>query len=290
MLQELTQFKQRLLVGSFLAILLFICIYLSPNPYFRPFFALILASIVSLAVFEYYKIAKAKGFLPLERLGVLTAFCYVLAVFLTTQSETMNFLPETVLVLGGLFMFTNYFVIGLNPLVNTAITFFAIIYLALPLSTILKITYFFRENSTEDGRWWLLFLLLVTKLTDTGAYFVGKKFGKHKLAPYISPGKTWEGAVGGFFTALFGAIVLYYVLHSIYLISPMDLSLFHSVWLAGVLSVIAQFGDLAESLLKRDVGVKDSNQFPGFGGVLDLVDSLIFTAPLMYIFLKIQAA
>ena len=290
MLDQMSHFKQRLLVGGIATVILFICIWLSPYPYFRPFFTLILSFIIGGAVFEYYKIAKAKGFLPLDTIGIICSVAYVFAVFLSTQSKAMQFLPEIILVLSGLFIFTNYFVQGPSPFANSAITFFAIAYLAIPLACLLNITYFFSSESTQDGRWWLVFLIMVTKMTDTGAFFTGKLFGKHKLAPYISPGKTWEGAIGGFITALLTGLILFYLVNFMYEVPPINLSLFLSIWLSGVLSVIAQFGDLAESLLKRDGGVKDSNQLPGLGGMLDVVDSLVFTAPLMYIYLKIQAS
>ena len=291
MLDRLSHFKQRLLVGSIATVILLTFIWLSPYPYFRPFFALILSFIVGGAVYEYYKIAKAKGFQPLDTIGIICSVAYVFAVFLSTQSKAMLFLPEMMLVLTGLVIFTNYFVTGPSPFANTAITFFAIAYLAMPLACILNITYFFPADSALDGRWWLVFLIMVTKMTDTGAFFIGRKFGKHKLVPYISPGKTWEGAIGGFFTALLTSFVLYYLVNFMYETPPINLSLFHSLWLGGVLSVIAQFGDLAESLLKRDAQVKDSNsKVPGLGGMLDIVDSLVFTAPLMYIYLKIQAS
>jgi phosphatidate cytidylyltransferase len=290
MLDQMSHFKQRLLVGGIATIILFICIWLSPYPYFRPFFTLILSFIVGGAVFEYYKIAKGKGFLPLDTIGIICSMAYVFAVFLSTQSKAMEFLPEMMLVTTGLLIFTNYFVKGPSPFVNSAITFFGFAYLALPLACLLNITYFFPADSTQDGRWWLIFLIMVTKMTDTGAYFAGKRFGSHKLAPYMSPGKTWEGAIGGFITALITGVCIHYLINFTYETPPINLSLFHSIWLGGVLSVIAQFGDLAESLLKRDVGVKDSNQLPGLGGMLDVVDSLVFTAPLMYIYLKIQAS
>lgn len=290
MLTKMSHFKERLLFGSIATAILLIFIWLSPYPYFRPFFALILSFVVGTAVFEYYKIAKTKGFLPLDTIGIISSISYVFAVFLSTQSKAMNFLPELILVLTGLVIFTNYFVTGINPFANIAITFFPIAYLALPLACILNITYFFPIESSLDGRWWLVFLIVVTKMTDTGAYFIGKQFGKHKLAPYISPGKTWEGAIGGFFTALLTSFFLYYLVNFIYTTPPIDLSLFQSIWLAGVLSVIAQFGDLAESLLKRDAQVKDSNDLPGLGGVLDIVDSLVFTAPFMYIYLNTQVS
>lgn len=287
---KMTHTQQRLVVGGIATAIVLIFIWLSPYQYFKPFYTLVTAAIVGGAVWEYYQIAKNKGFQPLETIGIVSTVAYLFAVFLTTESHDLRFLPEIILWLTLLMIFINYFVNGPNPFVNTAVTLFAIGYLTIPLSTLITITYFFPADSTQDGRIWLLYLIAVTKMTDTGAFFVGKAFGKHKLAPYISPGKTWEGAIGGFITALLTGFALNLIFHAFYEVPPFDLNLFRCIWLAGIISVIAQFSDLAESLLKRDVGVKDSNQLPGLGGMLDIVDSLVFTAPVMYIYLKMQTA
>ncbi len=128
---------------------------------------------------------------------------------------------------------------------------------------------------------WLFFLIAVTKATDTFAYFVGKRYGHNYFVPKLSPKKTIEGALGGLAAAIITALLF--------------LPLFpHSSWvelsLLGLsLGVAAEFGDLAESLLKRDANIKDSNVLPGFGGVLDIVDSLIFTTPLLYCYLKAKS-
>jgi len=286
----MTHTQQRLVVGGIATVIVLIFIWLSPYQYFRPFYTLITAGIIGSAVWEYYQIAKNKGFQPLETIGIVSVVAYVFAVFLTTQNHALRFLPEIILWLTLLVIFMNYFVCGPHPFVNTAVTLFAIGYLAIPLATLINITYFFPADSTQDGRFWLLYLIAVTKMTDTGAFFVGKAWGKHKLSPYISPGKTWEGAIGGFATALFIGFLFYLIFNTFYEVPPFDLNLFRCLWLAGIISVIAQFSDLAESLLKRDVGIKDSNQLPGLGGMLDIVDSLVFTAPLMYIYLKMQTA
>ena len=123
-------------------------------------------------------------------------------------------------------------------------------------------------------------------MTDTGGFFIGKKFGKEKLAPYISPKKTWEGALGGFVAAIFSSIAVVFFA-SIFDPEAFGLTLWQSIWLGAGIGICAQIGDLSESLLKRDGGIKDSNQVPGLGGMLDIVDSLVFSAPLVYIFLKV---
>lgn len=128
-------------------------------------------------------------------------------------------------------------------------------------------------------------MILVTKMSDTGAYFTGKLIGRHKLIPRISPGKTIEGTIGGFVAAIASA-GLFFVTIGPRLFEELDQPL--AVWqwsLYGALVAAAgMIGDLAESLIKRDLGRKDSSSWlPGLGGVLDIVDSLLFAAPVAYV-------
>jgi len=126
----------------------------------------------------------------------------------------------------------------------------------------------------------IAFLILVTKATDVGAYLIGKKFGKTLLIPRISPKKTKEGALGGL---IFGSVT---ALLFGKLLTGMEY--YHILFLGLLLSIIGQVGDLAESLFKRDFDVKDSSHsLPGLGGVLDVIDSLLFTAPIFYFYIKI---
>jgi phosphatidate cytidylyltransferase len=134
-----------------------------------------------------------------------------------------------------------------------------------------------------DGRFYLLYFLLVTKFSDTGAYVVGSLIGRHKMIPRISPGKTWEGFFGAIAVST-GASVLFARWAGDRL-AGMDWV--HAIILGVLLSVAAVVGDLIESLFKREAGVKDSGRFfPGIGGILDLLDSLMFNAPLMYVYLR----
>jgi phosphatidate cytidylyltransferase len=126
-------------------------------------------------------------------------------------------------------------------------------------------------------------LLVIIVLSDTGAYFVGRAIGRHKLAPRISPKKTWEGAVGGVAAALLGTGAAWYIGRTWDLASLPAWSLWEYA-LAGVLLAIAgQIGDLVESMMKRDAGVKDSGTLlPGHGGILDRCDGFLFAGPMMY--------
>ena len=124
----------------------------------------------------------------------------------------------------------------------------------------------------------LSFFFLVLMGADAGAYYIGRALGKHKLAPKISPGKTWEGAVGGLAAALAFATLAHFWFFR-------ELPLKYTLSLAAIMTIVGIFGDLAESALKRGAGAKDAaNILPGHGGILDRLDSLLFNAPLIYYF------
>jgi len=126
----------------------------------------------------------------------------------------------------------------------------------------------------------ILYLILVTKSTDIGAYFVGSKLGRHKLIPRISPNKTVEGLLGGLLFSVAASLLYIKFLPSF--------SLTHLLILGFVLGILSQVGDLSESLIKRDCQTKDSGTtLPGLGGILDAIDSLLFTAPVFYFYVKV---
>ena len=153
---------------------------------------------------------------------------------------------------------------------DSAVTLFGVLYLGLTLST-LSMT-----RLLPQGEWLIFFLLLVTWASDTGAYYVGTLYGRHRLAPTISPKKTVEGLVGG----LIGAIIVAYAARWWFL--P-ELSSLDCLILATLLTITGLWGDLTESAMKRSVGMKDSGGIlPGHGGMLDRLDSLLFTAPVFY--------
>jgi phosphatidate cytidylyltransferase len=133
-----------------------------------------------------------------------------------------------------------------------------------------------RLHHLTAGRHWLMFALMVNWIGDTGAYYAGRKFGRHKLAPSVSPGKTWEGAAASAITGIvFGLIYL-----------PLAItgtSFLKAGILAATANIAGQIGDLAESAIKRGAGVKDSGTLlPGHGGMLDRVDSTLFALPVVY--------
>lgn len=280
--------KQRLAVSILGIAVLIVVIYFSPYGLFKLLFALLMAGVIGMALWEYYHIAKANGYQPQAGIGILFTFLYIFGLYANSLWPYHHAVPEVILGLMLVAGFTYYFIRGSDPFVNLAITAFGVFYLTIPLGCFFDINYFFPPESEQDGRWWLFYVLAVTKMTDTGAYFIGKSYGKTQLAPYISPKKTYEGAFGGLVSGIMTSFCIYAAAHIFYSQPPLGMTLLQSLWLGVLMSLLAQFGDLAESLLKRDMGVKDSNQLPGLGGFLDIVDSLVFTAPLIYIFLKVH--
>ena len=159
-------------------------------------------------------------------------------------------------------------------------TLFGLMYVPWLLNFIQKINFF---SPPVEGHYYLLYFMLVTKFSDSGAYAVGSLIGRHKMIPRISPGKTWEGFAGAVVVST-AASVLFASLAGRHLAG---MTPWHAVILGVILSVGAVVGDLIESLFKREAGLKDSGRlFPGIGGILDLLDSLLFNAPLMYLYLR----
>ncbi len=140
--------------------------------------------------------------------------------------------------------------------------------------------YFVLLRKTYEGRDLVFFTVLTVWITDTGAYAVGRAIGRHKMSPAVSPGKTWEGSIGSLITG-FAAV---FVLNKVF---DIGLALEHSIALGLLLPPVIMAGDLAESALKRGLGIKDSSGLvPGHGGIADRLDSLLFAAPFVYYYLR----
>jgi phosphatidate cytidylyltransferase len=160
-------------------------------------------------------------------------------------------------------------------------TLFGLMYVPWLLNFIQKINFF--PGIGDNGKFYVLYFILVTKFSDTGAYAIGSLIGTHKMIPRISPGKTWEGFGGAIVLSTAASLVFTHFLGD----KMPGMKPLHAVVLGVVLSLTAVVGDLIESLFKREAGVKDSGKlFPGIGGILDLLDSLLFNAPIMYLYLR----
>jgi phosphatidate cytidylyltransferase len=249
--------------------------------------AMLVLAVAGLA--EFYGLAEKSGLRCFTGWGIAGGVLLMVGTFLHVQgwlgpagsAAQVNDFEVGFLILFVLGLCVRQFATrdGSRAIPNVAVTLLGLMYVPWLLNFIQKIHFFPGLNGTL----YLLYFIVVTKCSDIGAYCVGSLIGRHKMIPRISPGKTWEG-FGGAIVVSTGASVLFARLAGERL-AGMDLR--HAVILGVVLSVAAVVGDLIESIFKREAGVKDSGRFfPGIGGILDLLDSLLFNAPLMYLYLR----
>ncbi len=173
-----------------------------------------------------------------------------------------------------------------EPLQTMAYTLFGLLYVLWLFNFMTKIVYLMPRSSSGavTGQFYCLYLIAVTKFSDMGAYLVGSAVGRHLMVPHISAKKTWEGFFGALAFALLASLMLFKLMPG----HLAALNWTHATVLGLLLGFAAVVGDLAESIIKRSAGVKDSGNFlPGIGGALDLVDSLLFTAPLLFFYLRL---
>ncbi len=173
-----------------------------------------------------------------------------------------------------------------EPLQTMAYTLFGLLYVLWLFNFMTKIVYLTPRSSSGavTGQFYCLYLIAVTKFSDMGAYLVGSAVGRHLMIPHISAKKTWEGFFGALAFALLASLMLFKLMPG----HLAALNWTHATVLGLLLGFAAVVGDLAESIIKRSTGVKDSgNLLPGIGGALDLVDSLLFTAPLLFFYLRL---
>lgn len=246
--------------------------------------AILLSVLAALAAWELFRIARETGVLPLEPAGIALAALLPIAVH--AQRLGLYTLSLTTLVALALLLFAaTIWLRGPTgkPLASVAITAFGVMYAGL-FSYIYALRYHDYAIGAAAGTALVLLPVLLTWATDVGAYAFGRSFGRKKLIPSISPGKTVEGAVGGLGLAI--VVCLLYVRFILMRYAQLGLTIQGAVLFAIVVSVAAQTGDLAESLLKREAGVKDSSRIiPGHGGILDRFDSLLFVMPIAFLLL-----
>ena len=275
-------------------------------------FSLLVLGVALLAAREYLDIAEASGMHPYRGLSYAMVSWVPLALFEILRTFNVHALLQiylfalvTPLVLLALVLL----VLGLRRdsltqvLSDAAVTYMALPYIAIPLSLMIV------QRVNETGALLLLFLMVIVWSGDISAYYVGRAIGKHKLAPRVSPGKTWEGAIASVAGSIIVALFLFHfavpieaLLSGLHLwggmpvnaYDPTGSTLLYSsyagpLWLVALfalaVNVGAQLGDLVESALKRGAGVKDSGSLlPGHGGILDRIDALLFALPVGWLF------
>jgi phosphatidate cytidylyltransferase len=241
--------------------------------------------VLARAVWEFYRICEAKGLRTYKVWGVIGTLALVSGSwFFYRQPQRLQLSYDfdiLILLVFALGVFIRQFPQKLNPqgIETMAVTLFGLIYVAWLGNFITRINF-----ASPHGRYFIMLLVVVTKFTDMGAYIVGSIMGRHKLIPRISPKKTWEGTIGGVAFAVGGAFLCRWVMP----VEMAQLTNVHAMIIGLLLGVAAVIGDLAESLIKREAGVKDSSAIlPGHGGCLDMIDSLLFTAPLLYVYMRL---
>ena len=228
-----------------------------------------IALVAVLAMVEFLALGKAKGY------DVPVVLCTIIMLLIMAAFV----LPDLSVELGmfaALLVIPGWYVVGRksleDSLPSSAVAVLATTYVGMLGGSLIRL----RNDFPQDGANLVFFLLLVVWLGDSGAYYVGKQFGKHKLSPRISPKKTVEGLAGGVAASIITALVIHFTFFP-------RMPLLHAIIAGVVLSVAGVIGDLAESMWKRSAAVKDSGTLlPGHGGFLDRFDSILFTAPILY--------
>ena len=246
--------------------------------------AIVLSVLAALAAWEFFRMARETGALPLEAAGIALAALLPIAVH--AQRLGLYTLSLTAIVAMALVLFAS--TIWLRgptgkPVSSVSITAFGVLYAGV-FAYIYALRYHDYAVGGAAGTALVFLPIFLTWTTDVGAYAFGRMFGRKKLIPSVSPGKTVEGAVGGLGLTI--VICLLYVRFVLMPYAQLGLTIQGAVLFAIVVSVAAQTGDLAESLLKREAGVKDSSSIlPGHGGILDRFDALLFVMPIAFLLL-----
>lgn len=234
---------------------------------------LIITIFIVLGLYEFFVMLENKSINVYKYFGI--GMGIVIALSIVFRFEPTKKWELALIVIALLFLILMQFRRRKNigVVIDISTTLFGILYIAWFFSFLIKIIYL------PNGMSLLATILLITKLGDTGAYLIGMRFGKTPLLPRISPKKTVEGSIGGVLFSVLGALICKNFL---------DFSYLHLVVLGVVFGILGQLGDLSESLIKRDCQVKDSGGIlPGMGGILDEIDSLLFTAPVFYFYISI---
>lgn len=252
-------------------------------------FLVIIAFLAVTGLAEFYGLVEKRDLVCFKCWGIAGGLLLMIGTFLNLTGKLgtsgspsrVNDFETSFLILFVLGLCVRQFVSRSNTAGILAIstTLFGLMYVPWLLNFIQKINFF----PGIDGHYYLLYFVLITKFSDTGAYAIGSLIGKHKMIPRISPGKTWEGFGGAILGSTLASVLFVHFLAR----KMPDMNLAHSIFLGMLLGVSAVIGDLIESLFKREADVKDSGTlFPGIGGILDLLDSLLFNAPIMYLYLR----
>jgi phosphatidate cytidylyltransferase len=231
-----------------------------------------IALVCVLALHEFLALGTRKGY-DIPIVLCMLVMLFIIAAFILEQVSVEMGMFVTLLLIPASYVFRNTSVEDSLP--SSAIAVLATMYVGMLGGSLIRLR---SDFGPVIGPNLIYFNLLVVWLGDAGAYYVGKRFGKHKLSPRISPKKTVEGLVGGIAMSVITALVIHFTFFP-------QMHLIHAIVAGVILSITGVIGDLAESMWKRSAAVKDSGTLiPGHGGFLDRFDSILFTAPILYVY------
>jgi len=249
----------------------------------------LLVLMCSVGLWEFYGLLKAGGIPHFKWIGIIGGVSLLVATWWAHQADTpaaiLNDVEAMILfaIAAAVFIRQMFMPTMENSLQSMAVTLLGVVYVAWLINFVNKLLLVF---GFQEGRLLIFYLVLVVKLTDVGAFFIGCRLGGKKFFPRISPAKTWSGVIGGMTTGLIFSLLGWYLIHPE--LAHLSFGWIDAVILGILLSATGIVGDLIESLLKRASGVKDSGTIiQGMGGLLDVLDSLIFAAPVLYIYMRL---
>lgn len=264
----------RLITGSALIALVIFSIFFAP----LWVFAVVTVGFIGLGLNEFFALVELKGIVIERWVGLFVGLLIPLSIyweFEPTKGWELFFMVVAFLIL---FLVQLRHHDSSQAIIGISTALFGIFYVSWCFSFLIKLR-FLTGPALPDGRWLVALPIFVTKASDIGAYAVGSLFGRHTFSQRVSPSKTWEGVAGGLLFGLAAALLVGSVFPKVHA--------GHFVALGLLLGVLGQLGDLSESLIKRDCQVKDSGQLlPGMGGVLDVLDSLLFASPICYFYVS----
>ena len=280
---KLKELTKRSIVAAFGIPVIVLLIYLGSY-----YFTVAVTFLSTVTLWEFYKIVEKKGAKPNKFWGLTFNIVLTLSSYFLFSNQHYNeilFAESLIFIVGALslqLISKNH-----NAIMNISATIGGSAYITLffiCLIAVREYDYFgyiyYGQPPAFDSMILVYSFIVSVWICDTAAYLFGRKFGRHKLMPHVSPKKSWEGAVAGFFGSVVTMVLINYFTD--------NLDFAHSLMIGIIVGIGGQIGDLAESQLKRDAGVKDSSGIlPGHGGFLDRFDSILFVSPIILVYLVI---
>lgn len=259
--------KKRVLSALVALPIIFVVVWFGePHTWHFYLFSILVAAVAAVGALEFYSISGLSRRDPITIFGLIWTLLFILMAHFEV--------PYLAPLLTSAVVFSLVVVLRSpteRAFINWAWTLAGVLYLGWMLSHLIPL------RGLEGGRDWVLLAIFATFAADTAAFFCGRSWGRHSLASAISPGKTWEGSIAGFLGAIAAALILALILPGI------SIPYWQVIILGALIGIFAQLGDLGESMLKRSAGVKDSGRLlPGHGGILDRLDSIVFTVVVVY--------